>query len=96
MFEDNYCHIYSVCPHTTFVEMVIVQHEIILFYINGGPKIHRNITRYINNTKCTTHIPNYEFLEFQNDQEDWMYKRLCSYVGVVPIRYLLPSDELCV
>lgn len=65
-------------------------------YIDDWPKLHGNITQYINNTKGTTHISNYEFVEFQNDQDHGIYKRICSYIGVVPIRDLLPSDELWV
>lgn len=63
-------------------------------YIDAQPKIHGNIVGYINNIKGTTHIFNCKFLEFKNDQDDFIYKRMHSYVGVVPIRDLSPRDKL--
>jgi len=65
-------------------------------YIDGRPKIHGNITGYINNFEGIGSPTNYDFVEYSNDKYDFMPRKMKHFVGVAPIVTLNHGDEILV
>lgn len=65
-------------------------------YLDGWPKIHENIARYINSSKGVSSPSYCIFVEYANDKYDFIPRKIRIFVGVVPIVTLSIGDDILV
>jgi hypothetical protein len=67
-----------------------------LLYIDGHPRTHGNITRFINSCKASLFSANCSFEEHSNDEEFFMNKKALKFVVVHAIHSLSLVDDLLI
>ena len=63
-------------------------------YIDGHPRTHGNITRYINSSRSPLFSANCFFEEHSNDKEFFIKKKASRFVVVHVVHSFSPCDEL--